>query len=218
MLVVGIGLAAGCSGVGRVPEEPAARPKAGVHVVRPGETLYGIAAQRGLDYRDLARWNGLGDGSRIYPGQRLRLGPAAVAARPPAATPDSAVEGPVPDWGWPAPGPVIARFGESARTTSGILIGGERGQAVLAAAPGEVVYAGSGLTGYGLLVILRHDVDWLSAYGHNDALLVREGQRVAGGALIARMGEGPGRRPALHFEIRRQGAPLDPLDYLPRRP
>jgi lipoprotein NlpD len=112
---------------------------------------------------------------------------------------------------------VVADYGATARTASGILIGGELGESVVAAADGEVVYSGSGLAGYGQLVIIRHNAAWLSAYGHNQQLLVREGQRVRAGEQIGRMGEAPGRQPALHFEIRRDGRPVNPLDYLPPR-
>jgi lipoprotein NlpD len=201
---------------------PGTRPDAGepvgrYHVVRPGETVFGIAARYGLDYRDLARWNGLGDGSLIRPGQRLRLEGGSAPAPVLAAEPADAAP-PVTAWRWPLAGELLAGFGASARTASGILIGGRLGEAVRAAAGGEVVYAGSGLAGYGQLVIIRHNAAWLSAYGHNRELLVAEGARVAPGAEIARLGEGPGGRPALHFEIRRNGAPVDPLAYLPRQP
>lgn len=185
-----------------------------LHVVQPGETLFAIARRYGLDHRDLARWNGLGDGSMIRVGQRLRLQPAAgttgTGARQLTPPPQSG-------WHWPVPGEVLSRFGQSPRSASGVLIGGRLGEPVLAAADGEVVYAGSGLTGYGQLVIVRHTTSWLSAYGHNDQLLVREGARVRAGEPIARMGEAPGRRAALHFEIRHEGAPVDPLQYLPPR-
>ena len=86
-----------------------------------------------------------------------------------------------------------------------------------AASGGQVVYAGSGLKTYGQLIIIKHNATYLSAYGHNEALLVTEGDRVNGGQQIARMGEGPGRKPLLHFEIRRDGKPVNPLAYLPRR-
>ena len=95
-------------------------------------------------------------------------------------------------------------------------IGGKRGQSIVAAARGEVVYAGSGLPGYGQLLIIKHTSDYLSAYGHNQTLLVGEGDQVQGGQVIARMGEGPGQRPLLHFEIRRGGQPANPLGYLPK--
>ncbi len=212
LLLSSLVVLAGCGGV-RVDEagEPVA---AGIHVVHPGETLYGISRRYGIDYRDLARWNRLGDGSLIYPGQRLRLSaaPDDAAGRGTEAQGAPAVSG----WRWPTAGEVISGYGQSARTAAGILIGGRSGQPVVAAADGEVVYSGSGLAGYGQLVIVRHNAAWLSAYGHNQQLLVAEGERVRAGTQIARMGEGPGRRAALHFEIRRNGQPVNPLDYLPR--
>jgi lipoprotein NlpD len=97
---------------------------------------------------------------------------------------------------------------------SGIGIGGREGQPVRAAAAGRVVYAGGGLIGYGQLVIIKHDETFLSAYGYNSELLVTQGQDVASGATIALMGQGPGRQPRLHFEIRRNGVPVDPLLFV----
>jgi lipoprotein NlpD len=199
----------------------AARPV--VHTVQAGETLYGIAFRYGLNVASLAAWNGLGDGTLIRSGQVLRLSPPAGAPGGSGAAGSDAGtgEGP-PRWQWPVTGPVLARYGESPLTASGIQLGGRAGDAVRAAAGGQVVYAGNGLAGYGELLIIKHSASWLSAYGYNQALLVREGERVAAGQPIARMGEGPaaagGRRPALHFEIRRNGTPLDPLTELPRVP
>ena len=203
------------------------------HVVRPGETLYAIAFDHGLDYRDLAAWNGLGDGSLIFPGKRLRLtGPPAARSaanrtpttRPPGPAPAGRqpVKPPPPvvavsGWQWPASGGVIAAYGATPKTGSGIHIGGQRGQFIRAAASGQVVYSGDGLPGYGQLLIIKHNTDFLSAYGFNDSLLVKEGDTVTTGEKIARMGQGPGRRPLLHFEIRRNGKPVNPTGYLPRR-
>jgi lipoprotein NlpD len=99
----------------------------------------------------------------------------------------------------------------------GVDIAGELGQPVLAASDGSVVYAGSGLRGYGELVIIKHSDTYVSAYGHNRRLLVREGQQVKAGQKIAEMGSTGTDRVKLHFEIRRQGKPVDPLQYLPRR-
>jgi lipoprotein NlpD len=99
----------------------------------------------------------------------------------------------------------------------GIGIAGVRGQPVRAAAPGRVVYSGSGLVGYGQLIIVKHDQNFLSAYAHNEKLLVNEGVEVAGGQQIARLGDTGTDRPMLHFEIRYDGRPVDPLRYLPRR-
>jgi lipoprotein NlpD len=219
-LLAGALSAAGCGG-------KAVRWTPDYHVVRSGETLYAIAWRHGLDHRELAAWNGLGDGSLIYPGQRIRLSPAAPAggqSRPPPAQSAGKAPAtrappvrPVSGWAWPTVGPVIAAYGTTPKTESGIHIGGRLGQPVLAAAPGEVVYAGSGLVGYGQLLIIKHNETYLSAYGHNQALLVAEGQRVTGGQQVGRMGEGSGKRPILHFEIRRNGQPVDPVGYLPRR-
>lgn len=108
-----------------------------------------------------------------------------------------------------------ASFGENNNARTGILIGGRKGQPVVAAAGGQVVYAGSGLIGYGKLIIIKHNDTYLSAYGHNDSLVVEEGQSVSKGQRIAVMGEGPGQLPSLHFEIRRNGEPVDPQQFLP---
>lgn len=153
----------------------------------------------------------------IYAGQRLRLQAAAGAGGSGAAAPQVLSPPPESGWRWPVTGEVLSGFRRSPRTASGVLIGGRLGEPVHAVADGEIVYAGSGLTGYGQLIIVRHTMSWLSAYGYNDRLLVGEGARVRAGEPIARMGEGPGRQPALHFEIRHEGEPVDPLDYLPRR-
>ncbi|MDX5373360.1 MAG: peptidoglycan DD-metalloendopeptidase family protein [Pseudomonadaceae bacterium] len=120
-------------------------------------------------------------------------------------------------WAWPANGLLIGKFSSNGSLNKGIDIAGELGQPVLAAADGSVVYAGSGLRGYGELVIIKHSDAYVSAYGHNRRLLVREGQQVKVGQHIAEMGSTGTDRVKLHFEIRRQGKPVDPLQYLPRR-
>ncbi|MDD0841473.1 peptidoglycan DD-metalloendopeptidase family protein [Pseudomonas sp. Gutcm_11s] len=120
-------------------------------------------------------------------------------------------------WAWPANGLLIGKFSSNGSLNKGIDIAGELGQPVLAAADGSVVYAGSGLRGYGELVIIKHSDAYVSAYGHNRRLLVREGQQVKVGQHIAEMGSTGADRVKLHFEIRRQGKPVDPLQYLPRR-
>jgi lipoprotein NlpD len=196
------------------------------HVVRSGETLFAIAWRYSKDPADLARWNGLDDPSRIRPGQVIRLTPpAGMAAGAPAAArqragppelPPVPTE-PSPAWSWPANGQVAVEFGERPGTGTGILIGGNYGAAVKAAAAGRVVYAGDGLIGYGKLIILKHNDTYLSAYGHNASLLVREGEAIEKGQRIATMGEGPGRKPRLHFEIRRNGKPVNPRQFLPAR-
>jgi lipoprotein NlpD len=120
-------------------------------------------------------------------------------------------------WRWPAKGSLIERFMAGDATKQGIDIAGNEGDPVLAAADGVVVYSGSGLVGYGELIIVKHSDEWLSAYGHNRKRLVAEGQRVRGGQAIAEMGRSGAPRDELHFEIRRNGRPVDPLQYLPSR-
>ncbi|MBE7373720.1 peptidoglycan DD-metalloendopeptidase family protein [Pseudomonas lopnurensis] len=135
----------------------------------------------------------------------------------PATTPVTPVTRSASGWAWPANGTIIGRFSSNGSLNKGIDIAGELGQPVLAASDGTVVYAGSGLRGYGELVIIKHSDTYVSAYGHNRRLLVREGQQVKAGQSIAEMGSTGTDRVKLHFEIRRQGKPVDPLQYLPRR-
>jgi lipoprotein NlpD len=120
-------------------------------------------------------------------------------------------------WRWPARGELTGRYVSGDPTRQGIDIAGSAGQPVLAAADGVVVYSGSGLVGYGELVIVKHNEAWLSAYGHNRARLVNEGQLVKAGQQIAEMGRTGAARDMLHFEIRYNGKPVDPLQYLPRQ-
>ena len=151
-----------------------------------------------------------------------------AAATDPQATPSAAAPDPQPvqrapgasataagrRWQWPTDGPVISEFGSDEAIASGIGIGGQAGQSINAAADGNVVYAGSGLNRYGQLVIIKHDDSFLSAYGYNDRLLVNQGDDVRQGQKIAEMGFGPQRTARLHFEIRRDGVPVDPAQYL----
>jgi lipoprotein NlpD len=149
--------------------------------------------------------------------------PAVAAAAPPAAgatPPVSSASGPRdPDdelnWAWPANGPVIGTFDEA--KSKGLAISGKAGDPVYAAADGRVVYAGSGLRGYGNLVIVKHNNTYLTAYAHNQALLVKEDQVVRRGQKIAEMGSSDADRVQLHFEIRRLGRPIDPARLLPPR-
>ena len=120
-------------------------------------------------------------------------------------------------WEWPAQGRLLYGFGQGANQ-KGVGIEGHSGQPVLAAAPGKVVYSGSGLRGYGKLIIIKHNASYLSVYAHNSQILVKEGQTVAKGQKIAEIGSTDSDRVALHFEIRRLGKPIDPLQYLPDRP
>lgn len=212
------------------------------HKVKKGDTLYSIAWRYGHDYKTLAAWNDIKQPYLIYPGQTLRLkspprrvsqsSPAVAArpkpvdkpqSRPPAATSSTAAALPpvrrrsrdgVLRWRWPAQGKLLTASLPTMR--GGINIAGRPGQRVMAAADGEVVYSGSALRGYGKLIIIKHNDTYLSAYAYNRELLVREGQVVTGGQQIATMGRDGKGRPALHFEIRKNGRPVDPLKSLPR--
>jgi lipoprotein NlpD len=133
--------------------------------------------------------------------------PAVAAPEAPAGTDREDV-----DWTWPVKGKVLAGFSES---TKGMDIGGRKGTPVLAAAAGRVVYAGAGLRGYGKLVIIKHNNTWLSAYAHNDNVLVKEQEDVRKGQKIAEMGSTDADQVKLHFEVRRQGKPVDPARVLP---
>jgi lipoprotein NlpD len=145
---------------------------------------------------------------------------APTASSAPAASPATSSAANTADDGlgfaWPHPGQVIAGFDEA--KNKGLDFAGKAGDPVLAAADGKVVYAGSGLRGYGNLVILKHNNTYLSAYAHNQTLLVKEDQNVTKGQRIAEMGSTDADRVKLHFEIRKQGKPVDPSKYLPARP
>jgi lipoprotein NlpD len=209
------------------------------YVVRPKDTLYSIAWRHDLDFRDLARWNNIGPDFRISVGQVLVLtpnrapppenraprapvtpAPGAAGARPPdtppltpqVGKPRPLSESQATKWVWPteeigAPRPVPG---------GGILLSGRLGQDVRAASAGRVVYTGSGLRGYGNLIIIKHADSLLSAYAHNREMLVHDGQEVAVGQVIAHMGEDAHQAPILYFEIRQNGRPIDPLPFLPR--
>jgi lipoprotein NlpD len=168
------------------------------------------------------------------PAPPTRVPPASTPAPTPVATtPVAADAAPAPatssaaptatqsaqgvTWRWPASGQLIGRFVVGDPTRQGVNIAGDAGQPVFAAAGGEVVYSGAGLIGYGELVIIKHSDVFLSAYGHNRKRLVNEGQRVAAGQQIAEMGRTGAARDMLHFEIRRNGKPIDPLPLLPKK-
>lgn len=241
---------------------PSAAPNR--YSVKSGDTLYSISFRYGMDYRDVARINGIRPPYTIYVGQQLKFSgkPTTTAAAParapqqqarpsrpsvqpsrpatpsqPAkpqqtapsqpATPLSQVkqaEAPLPKgnqpltWRWPTQGPVLSSYSESSPGRKGINIGGTAGQNVVAAAPGRVVYSGDGLRRYGNLLIIKHNDVYLSAYAHNDALLVNEGDAVQAGQRIATLGRtGSSQRDQLHFEIRRNGKPVDPMRFLPKQ-
>jgi lipoprotein NlpD len=214
--------------------------KPGYYTVQKGDTLTRIGLDNGQGWRDLARWNQLSNPDVIEVGQVLRVSPpggavetpgvvvrpiapsssSTVSVTPPKAEPAPAVQTPASnDEGlgfiWPANGPLIAGFDEV--KNKGLDIGGKAGDPILAAADGQVVYAGAGLRGYGNLVILKHNNTFLTAYAHNQALLVKEDQKVRKGQKIAEMGKSDSDRVKLHFEVRRQGKPVDPAKLLPVR-
>ena len=199
------------------------------HVVKRGDTLFSISWQYGYDYRELAAWNNLGDGTLIYEGQIISLvpgqggsgGQVAVSKSPntpskPLPTYTPPPEQSVSGWRWPTQGKVIAGYKKTIKTDSGINIGGRYGQPINASSAGSVVYAGSALKGYGNLLIIKHNNTYLSAYGFNSELLVKEGDRVSSGQKIALMGQTNAGEVLLHFEIRKNGKPVNPVNYLPR--
>ena len=261
----------------------------GYHVVNTGETLYSIAWSYGLDYRQLAGWNGIGHNYLIFPGQRLQLsGPrlsdrqkndenAKNLAKNSSTNTPVSINKPVTEtnprtnqqvgsgdsvsrnsnnpsgsnstnrsthsanssdsnstasldsrtntwvgstqvnWQWPALGSVILPYSSMPQGNKGLNIAGKKGEPVRAAADGMVVYAGGGLRGFGNLVIVKHNDEFLSAYAHNDTIRVKENDTVKAGQTIADIGDSGTDKVQLHFEIRYQGQPVDPLRYLPKR-
>lgn len=223
---------------------PAAPITQGSHKVRPGETLYAIAWRYNWDHEQLARANGISAPYRIYPGQILSLEnkvPGGVRQSTPSSAgskgkSSSRYKKPVThtkpvqekvanqrhkkvdmSWSWPTKGPVIETFSLGKRVNKGIDLAGKRGEPVFSAADGKVVYSGTGLIGYGNLIIIKHSEVYLSAYAHNSRLLVKEGQTTKAGQKIAEIGSSGANRDKLHFEIRRNGKPVNPLQYLPSR-
>lgn len=196
---------------------------AGTYRVKPQDTLYGIAFRHHLDYRDLAQWNRLGPDYAISIGQTLLLhAPSAKSSPTPPTRPRQSerargvVSGVLPAglrWFWPTHSSTPPRTVPG----GGILLFGTVGQDVRAAGAGRVVYVGNGIRGYGNLVILKHGDTVLSAYAHNQVLLVREGQDVTAGQAIGHMGTGPHQVAVLYFEIRLNGKPVDPIRYLPKK-
>ena len=225
-------------GFGPVPE--------GYYRIHSGDTLYAIAFRNGLDVKTLARWNRIESPFRIYSGRLLRVEPPdgnSTAKRPESvksskqgrsttakttakAVPTGVSSGSKSagvkasssglNWRWPLDGRVTQTFRGGDRTRQGIRIAGKSGQNVLSSEAGTVVYSGSGLKGYGNLIIIKHNNDYLSAYGFNRRLLVKEGERVKRGQGVAEVGQMSGGDYLLHFEIRRDGKAVNPIDYLPR--
>lgn len=151
------------------------------------------------------------------PGRNTRTPSASTGHRAPEPrTPSNPTASPLA-WQWPTEGPLLKNYSASDTGRKGIDIGGRLGQSVIATAPGRVVYSGSGLRGYGKLIIIKHNSVYLSAYGHNRRVLVKEGETLRAGQQIAELGDTDADRPMLHFEIRRNGEPVDPQRLLPKR-
>jgi len=242
------------------------------YTVKRGDTLSAIALRHKLDFRDLARWNRIGRGYVIHPGQTLRLSPpgrdSAPSARTPvaqsvpkkniprpgvgpkaaatvaakgtpkvtkrtqtaSAAPKAAAKpkpapparkapvptGPPVNWQWPVTGGT-ATLTSRPNGGNGLTINGTLGAEVRSAGGGRVVYTGSGLLGYGQLIIIKHNESYLSAYGHLQSVAIKEGDPVSAGQRIASMGNGPQGSPMLYFEIRLNGTPSNPLALLPQR-
>jgi lipoprotein NlpD len=184
----------------------------GYYRVKPGDTLYRIAASHSQRVADIANWNKLPASGQVRVGQLLRVappvsGPSPVAAHAPAGTHGKA------RFVWPINGTVTAPFATG--KSKGVVIEGAAGQSVKAAAAGRVVYAGSGIKTYGQLVIVRHDARLVTAYGRNGKLLVKEGQTVKQGEVIAQSGTDRAGKASLVFEVRENGKPVDPVAQLP---
>lgn len=221
-------------------------PVAGNYTVEPGDTLFKIALKYGTTVQAIAEANNITDPSQLRVGQLLSVKgattPSVVVTAPTStsitmagsdgAVAEQKVE-PVPspvspvatdavrasdaglvNWGWPASGTLIQGF---TANTKGIDIKGEIGDPIIAAADGKVVYAGNGLRGLGNLILLDHTNGFITAYAHNDTLLVKTGQKINKGQQIATLGESDTTSPHLHFEVRRRNIPVNPLSYLPAR-
>jgi len=213
------------------------KPASSTITVRDGDTLYSLARRHDISAGELARINKLKSPWLLKPGQTLSLnsrstpkpkpkpakrtpgaGRATVVAATPQAgrKPAAVVSGNRQvNWSWPVKGTVLTRFDQSRNNSKGIDIAGREGSTVRAAAPGKVVYSGNGLISYGNLVIIKHNRSYLSAYAYNRKLLVSEGDNVDAGQKIAELGRPGTDSPRLHFEIRKNGKPVNPLSYLP---
>ncbi len=226
-----------CESTDRIPvrelDPPTTLPKS--YTVQKGDTLYSIAWRFNLDFKRLAANNGIAPPYAIKPGDKIRLVepvPAKKSAPVPSkvvkksgnppekgvkTTAVSVVEKPIAvggTWRWPLNGKIIRHFSPKDNLSKGIDIQAVEGDPVVSTRAGTVVYAGSQLKGYGNLIIIRHDDEFLSAYAHNREILVKEGQGVGQGERIAEAGSTGTQSPRLHFEIRQWGKPVDPLQLL----
>ncbi len=208
--------------------------KPGYYTVKPGDAVMHIGRSTNQNWRDIVKWNNLESANQIEVGQVLRVVPLdsnGAATKPPVVVAPAApgVVTPLPPlpsaapvaaeddipWMWPSSGALISGYDEI--KSKGLKIAGKLGDPVYASADGRVVYAGSGLRGYGNLVILKHNETYLTAYAHNQTLRVKEDQTVRKGQRIADMGSSDADKVMLHFEVRRNGKPVDPAKYLPGR-
>lgn len=208
---------------------------ASVYKVRKGDTLYSISFRYGLNYKTLAKMNNIRSPYNIYVGQKIYFKQVRKSATQSktinkqkvvtkrTATKQSSKKITSSSsanknlkWRWPTKGKVISTYSSSSTGRKGINIAGRSGQQIVAAASGKVVYSGNGLARYGNLLIIKHNDVYLSAYAHNKKLLVKEGQYVKVGQKIATLGRSGTQQEQLHFEIRRNGKPVDPLRFLPK--
>ncbi len=224
---------AGCNSDGsRVPVSTVGTVVQGsgkIHVVSKGETLYSISFHHGLDYKQVAAANNIHSPYYIYVDQKILLearkprqqkGRQKTVAKQPLGKrvvrqSDESQQSNI-KWRWPVKGELIRGFTLTGNVNKGVDIRGQLGESVISAADGVIVYAGGGLRGYGKLVIVKHNERFLSAYGHNRKIFVKEGDKVKGGQVVAEIGSSGPNLEMLHFEIRRDGKPENPLNYLPR--
>ena len=225
--------------VGSYKPESTQKPPSS-YAVKSGDTLYSISWRYGMDYKTVASINNIRAPYTIYVGQKLRFkGSSTVAKKSTSRTSTKKYTSNKTTtttkktatkksntvysanrtlkWQWPVHGKIISTYSESAAGRKGINIAGKSGQNIKAAAAGKVVYSGNGLARYGNLIIIKHNDAYLSAYAHNKALLVKEGNNVKVGQKIATLGRTGTQRDQLHFEIRRNGKPVDPMRFLPKR-
>lgn len=206
-----------CSSVGskayQLHGERGALEAKGSYTIKRGDTLFGIAWRHGLDLQELARWNGIDNPNRILAGNKLRLEPPTGVARKRVVAPRVTKAG-LSDWQWPVRGQVSREFDANKPGHQGMKISGSMGQPIYAASSGTVAYSGTGLSGFGRMVIINHGNNTLSAYGYLQQAMVHEHQKVQKGQQIATMGISPQNTPSLHFETRKQGKPVNPYGFI----
>lgn len=222
-------LLAACGSSSKAPITSAGGPggtsSAGTYVVQRGDTLYSIAQRHGTTVANLSSLNRISNPSQLEVGQRLTVrggtaarssAPTATASRASAASssqPTRAADAAAISWEWPVRGNVITQF---SNTTRGIDIAGTVGTPINSAADGTVSYVGNGLRGLGNLVLVTHSNGFITAYAHNSRITVQTNERVKKGQKIAELGDTDTTSPRLHFQVRRNGTPVNPLSYLPR--